>query len=68
MQQHVAQYNLHFQYSIQTQTHLSSAFPAINIRLMSNAADRHSASRINGGLQKVTNGILQTILQASNNI
>ena len=68
MQQHIAQYNLHFQYSIQTQTHLSSAFPGINILLVSHAADRHSATIINGGLQKVTNGILQSILQASNNI
>lgn len=68
MQQHVAQYDLHFQYSIQTQTHLSSAFPGINILLVSRAAGGHSASRIDGDLQKGTNGILQTILQASNNI
>lgn len=68
MQQHVAQHNLHFQYSIQTQTHLSSAFPGINILLVSRAADGHSASRIDGGLQKGTNGILQTIFQAPNNI
>jgi hypothetical protein len=68
MQQHVAQYNLHFQYSNQTQTHLSFAFPGINILLVSRAADGHSASRIDGCLQKGTNRILQTILQASYNI
>ena len=68
MQQHVVQYKLHFQYSIQTQTHLFSAFPGINILLVSCAADRHSASRIDGGLQKGTNGISQTVLQASCNI
>lgn len=59
MQQHVAQYNRHLQYSIQTQTHLSSAFPGINILLVSRAADRHLATRIDGGLQRGTNGILQ---------
>jgi len=39
MQQHVAKYNLHFQYSIQTQILLSSAFPGINFLLVSRAAD-----------------------------
>lgn len=58
MQQHVAQYNLHFQYSIQTQTHFSSPFPGTNILLVSHAADGHLASRIDGGLQRGTNGIL----------